>query len=169
MDVAQAEAFEWLRIDHISGYQRQFGHIDVKVMFAGQQPASLAAIFDEIGNELPEARLLQGITQLVPPAEDPEIEVERQIPVRMKVLAPGWTATDPEGVVWPIDHLQVQTSFTTTKTVVPLVSHRYTGNDRSYSVATAKTPINGLKGSIVMLQEDAKDRTAIYWVPDGDE
>lgn len=166
MDLAEAEAFDWLLMDHISGYQRQFGHTDVGVMFAERQPSSLEAIFDGEGNELSETALLRGVTALVPAAEDPEQEVGGEFPVRMKVLVPGWTATDPEGVSWPIDHLLVRTSFTTTKTISPLARHRYTGGGRQYSLATAKAPINGLQGSFVMLQDDADEETTFYWVPD---
>lgn len=166
MDLADVDAFDWLAIDHITGFRRQFGHMDVKVMFQENQPAEIAKIFDECGNEVDESRLLSGLSNLVPPAQNSELEVGKENPVKMRALAPGWTAVDSSGAVWPISHFNVTTSFTTIKTTSPIARHRYSGGGRDYSLATAKTPIAGLEGSFVMVQQDDDGETSIYWVPD---
>lgn len=164
MDLAEAEQFDWLGMEYIEGYRRHFGHADVTVMFAKHGPEQMTAFFDAKGNKLTEENLLQMLPSLVPAAEDPELEVDRDIPVSMKVTTPGWTATDAKGRAWEIDHLHVRTTFRTKKTISPLSRHRYTGGGRQYSFATAKAPIGDIAGSFVMLQEGEDGQTSIHWV-----
>lgn len=166
MDITEVEAFEWLGMDHIEGYSRHFSHMDVQVMFTERQPDAIAVIFDAEGNQLSESDLLRNLTHLVPHSENPETEVGRQNPVVMKVLTPGWIASDPDGIAWPIDHMYVTTSFTTKKNVSQLIRHKYIGGGRNYSLASARAPINNLEGSFVMLRDEEDGGTKIYWCPD---
>lgn len=88
------------------------------------------------------------------------------IPVEMNIQTEGWTARDTEGNLWPIDHLNLQTTYETETESLPLARHRYTGTTGEYAVASATANLGGVLGSFVMMQEGADSGASIYWVPD---
>jgi len=166
MEIEDVENFDWLQTDHIIIYQRLFGHMGVDLIFGDAKPESFATIFDANGNEISETALLQIIRNLVPSTDDPETEIGQQIPVRLKVATPGWTATDASGSVWSLDHFKVRTSYELLKSLSPISRHRYTGGDRDYFVASAQFPLDESSGTFIMLQED-DGGASIYFVPEG--
>lgn len=153
MDLGEVERFDWLAMEEFVGYERKFGNIDARIMFNAAQPDALSAFFDALGTQLSEQQILQVITHSVPAAKNPEDEVGKLIPVNMRMLTPGWTAHDAEGNVWPIDHIEVQTSFTMTKMVSAFQTHRYVGGGKDYAIASADAKIGEVVGKFMMIRK----------------
>ena len=165
MDLAEVERFDWLAMEAFVGYERKFGHVEARIMFNDAQPDALSAVFDADGTQLSEQQILTVITHSVPAAENPEDEVGKLFPVNMHMLTPGWTAHDTEGNVWPIDHIEVQTSFTMEKTVSTVQTHRYVGGGKDYAIASADAKIGEVVGKFMMVRNE-DDTTSVYWTPD---
>jgi hypothetical protein len=165
MDLEEVEQFHWLGLETIDGYVRQFGHIDVRIMFNDGMPDALQAVFDEQGNELPEDALVRIVQNAVPAAENPDDEVGVTFPVNMHLNTPGWTARAIDGKIWQVDHLLVRGSFETVKTVSVVKSHRYSGGGKDYAIASAGIEIAGTAGRIVFVRNE-DESTDVFWTPD---
>lgn len=170
MEMAEAEAFDWLGMDHITGYHREFRDWNIIIiMFGGSTPpATLEAVLDDRGQEVSNDDLAKRIVGGIPTDKEPVGYVDRDVPVKLQVLTPGWTARVDGGQIRPIDHILAKANLRTTKTLTPIQRHTYSGEGHQYSFASAKAPINGIQGSIMMVQDhtDEEGGTQIYWIPD---
>jgi hypothetical protein len=162
MDLAEVECFDWLATDAtFVGYEREFGHMSVRVMFKDVNPGTLGAVFDAAGTELTKEQIIQCIANGVPQSENPDDLVGKVVPLSMEVETVGWTMRDDEGKIWPIDHILADTTVTMKKTVSALQSHRYTGGGKNYAIATADLQVGELAGKFVLVRNE-DETTSIY-------
>lgn len=162
MDLEEVERFDWLATDFtVVGYERQFGHMSVKIMFKHTQPNELGAIFDTAGTELTNEDVMQTIANSVPQSENPEDLVGKILPLHLYVQSVDWTMRDGEGRVWPIDHILADTTITMKKTVSGVQTHRYTGGGKDYAIATADAQVGKLAGKFVMVRNE-DDTTSVF-------
>lgn len=169
MDLAEVEGVDWLSPGAaFVGYERKFGHMSVQIMFKDAKPDVLGPVFDTAGTELTNEQIMQTIANAAPQSENPEDLVGKVIPLHIDVQTVDWTMRDGEGTIWAIDHILAETTFTMTKTVHSVQTHRYTGGGKDYAIATASAQIGELPGTFVMVRND-DDTTSVYLTFDGPE
>lgn len=162
MQLDAVAGFDWLGIDAMTRFRRHFDHVDTQIMFVGAMPASIASVSDTDGNRYSTDEVVEIITNLVPPADDPETEVDKVTPVRVRLNTVNWTAFDGDGKGWPIDHILVRTSFTCIRTQHTLTAHRYSGGGKDYAVVTADASLGDREGTI-MLIKDEDEQLFLNW------
>lgn len=162
MDLSEVERFNWIAPDAIFvGYQREFGHMSLQIMFSAEQPEELGTVRDEFGKEITKEQLIQSIANVVPQSENPEEIVDKVTPIQIQVRTMGWTMKTNDGRIWPIDHILAETTIVMRKTVNPVQMHRYSGGGKDYAVATADAQIGELAGKFVMVRNE-DDTTSVY-------
>lgn len=162
MDLEEIEGFDWLAAEFVMvGYEREFGHMSVQIMFNDVQPDAVGVIIDALGNELSNQQVMQSIANGVPQSENPEELVGVVKPLSMHVHTVGWTMRDGDGKIWPIDHMRADTTVTMRKTVSSAQAHRYAGGGKDYAIVTAGAQIGELHGTFVMVR-NPDDTTSIY-------
>lgn len=154
MTLDEVERFDWLAMDAITGFERQFGHIDAQLMFVDVAPSSIGTIYDCDNNIVTEAGLLQTVRNAVPAHDDPEAQVGVTIPVAMQINTPNWRIEDNEGNSFALDHVLVRTSFTTIKLRHEVRTHRYSGGGKGYEVISAEAVLGGAAGTILLIRDD---------------
>ena len=162
MDLAEVGCFDWLATDAtFVGYQREFGHMSMQIMFKDVMPDALGVVFDAAGTELTKEQIMQCIANGVPQSENPDDLVDKVTPLSVDVQTVGWTMRDEEGEIWPIDRILADTTVTMKKTVSSLQSHRYTGGGKEYAIATADVQVGELAGKFVLVRNE-NETTSIY-------
>lgn len=154
MTLDEVARFDWLAMDAITGFERQFSEIAANLMFVDEMPPSIARIYDVKDNLVSNDALFQTIRNAVPAHDDPVAYVGIPIPVEMQMNTPGWRVEDDEGKSWPLDHVMVQTSFTTVRIDHEVRTHRYSGGGKDYEVISADTVLGGTAGTILLVRDD---------------
>lgn len=155
MKLEEVERFDWLALEAITGFERQFGEINARLMFVEDVPASIGTIYDGAGNIVSEEMLFATIRNAVPRSDDPQTEVGTTIPVELQLNTPNWRVEDEDGASRSLDHILVETSFTTVKLTHRVRTHRYTGGGKAYEVITADAVLGGTAGTILLVRDDA--------------
>jgi hypothetical protein len=164
MDLSDVASFDWMGTDVFVGYERRFSPVNSIIMFEKEAPGTIAAIFDSEGTEVSNDGLAQTIINGIPVAENPDDEVDKTLPVRLRMNTINWTVRDDNGRIWPISHVLAQTSFTTIKTVHPVTAHSYVGGGKSYEVAIADAQLGQHAGRFVMMKGEDGAIT-VSWTP----
>ena len=154
MTLDEVERFDWLAMDAITGFERQFGEIDARLMFVDALPSSIRTIYDCEDNIVSEAALFRTIQNAVPPNDNPDAHVGVTIPIAMQMNTPNWRVEDGDGNSRPLDHIFVRTSYTTVKLRHEVRTHRYTGGGKDYEVISADAVLGGAAGTILLVRDD---------------
>ena len=165
MDIAEVESFDWLGLDAFVEFKRHFENVNIQIMFEDAMPAALTAVFNGDGQQLSEQDIRQIAINSVPHSADPELDVGREIPVYLRLMVDGWTAQGPDGRVWRIEHLLMESAYTTTRTTSPFTRHRYRGGGKDYAIASAEMVLGDQRGRIMMVRRE-DDTTEVIWTPD---
>ena len=165
MDIAEVERFDWLGTKAFVEFKRNFGHLNIRIMFKDAMPEALEAIFDAEGRRLSEQEIMQIGINSVPQSTDNDVEVGIEVPIHLRLMVDGWTARGTDGKVWPVEHLLMDTSYTVTKTVSAFETHRYQGGGKEYAIASAEAMLGEQRGRVVMVRHE-DDTTSVVWTPD---
>jgi hypothetical protein len=166
MSLEDAGAFDWLPIPTcVFGYTKNFGHVDLQLMFLDEAPETIGAVYDISGALVGQDQITRIVSNLVPLPEDVDDKIGKLIPISLRMNCPGWTMKDLSGRVWQMDHIMARTTLQIDRTVSSFDLHRYSGGGKTYNFASCDVKIAGLHGQIVMVQNDDEE-VGIWLVPD---
>ncbi|QDK34928.1 hypothetical protein DM450_19400 [Sphingomonas sp. IC081] len=166
MSLEDAGAFDWLPIPTcVFGYTKNFGHVDLRLMFELEAPETVGAVHDVTGATVSQDQIVQMVSNLVPLPDDVDDKIGKLIPVSLRMNCPGWTMKDDLGKIWQLDHIMARTTLQIDRTVSSFDLHRYSGGGKSYNFASCDVKIAGLHGQIVMVQNDDEE-VGIWLIPD---
>jgi hypothetical protein len=166
MDLSEVAAFDWLGTQAFIGFEQRFGDFNFTVMFGEVAPKVLTSLMDRDGMIVDvktlKAIVMNNILQLPDFEEGPD----KIFPINMRINTQNWTATDDDGIIWPVQYIQANTSYTVIKTVHNFKSIRYVGGGKDYSIASADVKMGSVSGKFLLVRND-DDSTSVIWTSDG--
>lgn len=164
MTLTEASAFDWMGFEFFVRFAREFGHLNATVFFKDNvAPNEPFKVFDAANVQMTSKELVSVVQQALPHSEDMESLVGVATPIRLRVQTIGWHGEDETGAHFPVDYVEIETSFTVTRSTSPARLHSYEGSGASYTIASTDVDLGEQKGKIVFIRDDEKIR--VYWTP----
>lgn len=163
MTLSEASAFDWMGFEFFIHFQREFGHLNATVFFKDNiGPDVPFKLFDGANVEMTAKELVGVVQQALPKGENLEALVGVTHPVRVHVNTIGWRAEDQIGASFPVDYVEIETSFTITRSALPVRLHSYEGSGANYAIASTDVDLGEHAGKIVFIADD-DENVRVVW------
>jgi hypothetical protein len=162
MTLSEASAFDWMGFEFFIHFKREFGHLSATVFFKGNTgPDSTFKLYDTANVEMTAKELVGVVQQALPKSENLEALVGLTKPLRVHVNTIGWRGEDENGTSFPVDYVEIETSFTVTRSALPVRLHSYEGSGVSYAIASTDVDLGEHGGKIIFIADDENVR--VVW------
>ena len=162
LELTEAERFDWMGLEFLIEFRKDFAPIDVNAFFVESTPTLPFTLYDTSGTEMTTGHFMGILEQALKLPDSLDELVGQIVPIKVHANTVGWTGAGGDGVLHAVSHLLLLSALTVVRNVKPVTLHSYATEGGNFDVATSLIEVGGNRGNIVLVKaEDGTIRISL--------